>query len=113
MTLSKDMEIIRCAAAAAGLRISNWRSIGGAYVTSATRRSPFAWDPENDSAHALDLAALLRMPIWHQDDAVITDQRKCGEKGWRVEIALDDLNRAKAVRRAILMAAAVRGGYRP
>ena len=108
MTLSKDMEILKAAAAAAGLRISNWRSAGGAYVTSITRRAPFRWDPENDSGQALELAALLRMPIWYEEHAVVADQRKCGEAGWRVEFGLYDGNRDKATRRAILKAAALR-----
>lgn len=109
----KEMAILKAAAAAAGLRISNWRLPGGAYVTSATRRAPYRWDPENDSGDALELAALLRIPIWYQDNAVIADQRKCGETGWRVEVGLHDLHRDIALRRAILLAAAARGGYRP
>lgn len=108
MTLTEHMEILRAAAAVAGLRISNWRLAGGAYVTSATRRAPFRWDPENDSGQALELAALLRMPIWFEEQAVIADQRKCGERGWRVEFGLYDGQREQAMRRAILKAAAHR-----
>lgn len=108
MTLSKDMKILKAAAAAAGLRISNWRLDGGAYVTSAIRRAPFRWDPENDSGQALELAALLRIPIWFQEHAVVADQRKCGEQGYRVEFGLNDGAGEKATRRAILKAAAKR-----
>lgn len=108
MTLPKDLEILKASAAAAGLRISNWRLAGGAYVTSATRRAPFRWDPENDSGQALELAALLRMPIWYQDHAVIVDQRKCGERGYSVEFGVDDGARERATRRAIVLAAARR-----
>ncbi|WP_369643261.1 hypothetical protein [Acidovorax sp. A79] len=102
------MEILKAAAAAAGLRISNWRLAGGAYVTSATRRAPFRWDPENDSGQALELAALLRMPIWYEESAVVADQRKCGDLGWRVEFGLHDGHRDRATRQAILKAAAKR-----
>lgn len=108
MTLAKDMETLKAAATAAGLRISNWRLAGGAYVTSATRRAPFRWDPENDSGQALELAALLRMPIWFEEHSVVADQRKCGEQGYRVEFGLYDGAREKATRRAILKAAAQR-----
>ena len=108
MTLSKDMETLKAAAAAAGLRISNWRLAGGAYVTSATRRAPFRWDPENDSGQALELAARLSMPIWYEKHAVVAGQRKRGEQSYRVEFGLYDGDHQIATRRAILKAAALR-----
>ncbi|MFI8616519.1 hypothetical protein ACIGHN_13540 [Acidovorax sp. NPDC077693] len=104
----KEMQTLRAAAAAAGLRITHWREPGGAYVTSATEQRPHHWDPENDSGHALELAALLRIPIWFEDHAVVADQRKCGDLGWRVEFGLYDGEREQAMRRAILKAAAHR-----
>lgn len=108
MTIDTDMTMLKAAAAAAGLRISNWRYEGGAYVTSATRRAPYRWNPEHDSRDAFDLAALLRIPIWYEEHAVIADQRECGEPGWRVYFGVSDGERDKATRRAIFCAAAAR-----
>ena len=108
ITKDANMAILKAAATAAGLRISSYRHPEGAYVTSATRRAPFRWNPEHDSRDALDLAALLRIPIWYQEYAVIADQRVCGSSGWRVEFGINDGDREKATRRAIFLAAAAR-----
>ena len=108
MSEMHERRLLQFAAQAAGLRISNHRAGGGAYVTSATRRAPFRWNPLHDSKDALDLAALLRIPLWFDDlGGVIAGQRKCGDLGWRVEFGIDDGTREKATRLAIVRAAAL------
>lgn len=109
-----DRELLECAARAAGLHFDpSVQPKHGLFVADpeqGCQSETFLWNPLHpNTGDALRLSAKLRIPVWFDGDiAVIADQRKCGDIGFRVEVGVDDLHGLKATCRAITWAAAER-----
>lgn len=106
-----DRELLDLAARAAGIALGEWSDEYQVYWVDA--RLGGWWNPLTDDGDAQRLSVKLRIPIWFDDDATITDQRKCGDLGWRVETGAYDLGGYAATRRAIVLAAAEIGRCMP
>lgn len=102
-----DRELLKRAAENTGRRVSNYLSGGGLSVCSDTRRSPHNWNPLADDGDALRLAAERGL-------VVDTSRPSAGEPFKLHHFAQEDFaDRAAAIRRAIVRAAAAAAGGQP
>ena len=112
MSVATDRELLEFAAKAAGLSFQSHNVTDhGVYCNDATW-----WNPLTDDGHALRLGAALRLHILHNDpgDSVLWVSAVLNKRGIHGVVEFqDEVQRADATRRAIVLAAAEIGRAMP
>ena len=116
--MKTDRELLELAARAIKLDLTGYEWHDSPFYVGFMRRNfepcglelqSQSWNPLENSAEALGLAAILRLNIFHGGDhAVVVG--KSGIQGHRCEEMVPGLGGIKATRRAIVLAAAELGG---
>jgi len=101
-----DLELLKAAAAAAGIEYELHNGCGDALCLTSREAKSLYWNPLRDDGDAFRLAAHLRLTIYHVELAVIAKHKQYAWDWMGEGVAEDGGDRLAATRRVIVRAAA-------